>query len=140
LQSEFADDGSNQNRKALLNEKRRNCPVFSDRPNAIKYRIMTFFSTLTEALDDLRRRGFTADFDLHCDRLNCPAMQLELHPKDFEIVEVYRFEGATDPGDSSVAYAIESKDGLKGVLVDAYGAYADNISADMLAKLNVRHN
>ncbi len=101
---------------------------------------MIFFSTLTEALDDLRRRGFTADFDLHPNRLSYSARQMELHPDDFEIVEVYRFEGATNPGDSEVLYAIEGKDGLKGVLVNAYGAYSDNVSTEMLAKLGVRHD
>lgn len=100
---------------------------------------MKTFSTLIEALDDLRSRGYTEDFDLHTDRLNCPAMQLELHPDDFEIVEVYRFEGVTNPSDNEVLYAIESKDGLKGVLVDAYGVYADNISPDLLAKLSIKH-
>ena len=100
---------------------------------------MIYFSTLTEALDDLRRRGFTADFDLCSNRLDCPAHQLELHPDEFEIVEVYRFEGASDPDDSEVVYAIESKTGLKGVLIAAYGAYSDHISTEMLAKLSVRH-
>ncbi|MCB0530063.1 MAG: phosphoribosylpyrophosphate synthetase [Saprospiraceae bacterium] len=100
---------------------------------------MKTFSTLIEALDDLRSRGYTEDFDLHTNLLNCPARQMELHPDDFEIVEVYRFEGVTNPSDNEVLYAIESKDGLKGVLVDAYGVYADNISPDLLAKLSIKH-
>lgn len=100
---------------------------------------MKHFATLTEALDDLRRRGYTEDFNLKPTCLECPAKQVELHPKDFEITEVYRFEGATNPDDSSVLYAIAGKDGLKGVLVDAYGMYATSISTDMLAKLSIRH-
>lgn len=99
---------------------------------------MTFYATLTEALDDLQKRGYTADFDLRPHCIECAAMQLELHPDDFEITEVHRFEGATNPDDSDVVYAIAGKDGLKGVLVDAYGAYADNLSAEMLAKLHLR--
>mgnify|MGYP000855259606 CR=1 FL=1 len=100
---------------------------------------MKAYTTLTEALDDLRERGFDTDFDIKMDRLNCPGMQIELHPEDFEIVEVYRFEGNTNPADSEVIYAIESKSGLKGVIVDAYGVYADNLSPEMIAKLSVRH-
>jgi hypothetical protein len=99
---------------------------------------MTSYATLTEALDDLRKRGYTADFDLRPHCIECAAMQLELHPDDFEIAEVYRFEGATNPDDSEVVYAITGKNGLKGVVVDAYGAYADSLSAEMLAKLRMR--
>ena len=100
---------------------------------------MTNYATLTEALDDLRQRGFTADFDLHPHCIKCEAMQIDLHPEDFEITEVYRFEGASNPDDSEVVYAIAGKNGLKGVLVDAYGAYADSLTAEMLAKLRVKH-
>lgn len=44
---------------------------------------------------------------------------------DLTIVEHHRFEGMSDPDDSSVVYALEASNGLKGVLVDAYGAYAN---------------
>ena len=100
---------------------------------------MKNYATLTEALDVLRRRGYTEDFNLKPTCLECAAKQVELHPNDFEITEVYRFEGATNPDDSSVLYAIAGKDGLKGVLVDAYGMYATSVSTDMLAKLSIRH-
>jgi len=30
---------------------------------------------------------------------------------------------------------IESKDGAKGVIVDAFGAYADDISSELISKL-----
>jgi hypothetical protein len=100
---------------------------------------MTSYSTITEALDDLKRRGYTADFDLQPHCVACGAQQIELHPEDFEITEVYRFEGANDPGDSNVVYAIAGKNGMKGVLVDAYGAYSDSLTAEMLEKLKIRH-
>ena len=95
------------------------------------------YATLTEALDDLKRRGYTLDFDLEPTRLVCGEANLQLQPDEFEIVEVYRFEGATSPDDSDVVYAIEGKHGQKGVLTDAYGAYANQISTDMLAKLRI---
>lgn len=100
---------------------------------------MRTFATLVEALDDLRARGFTADFDLKPDTVQCTALELEMHPDDFEIVEFYRFEGATNPDDSSILYAIEGKNGVKGVLINAYGAYAGTVSAALVAKLHVKH-
>jgi hypothetical protein len=36
-----------------------------------------------------------------------------------------RFEGASDPADNTILYVIETNDGIKGTLVDAYGSYAD---------------
>lgn len=46
----------------------------------------------------------------------------------------------TDLADSSVVYAISSNIGnLKGVLVDGYGVYAENVSPDLLNKLKIHH-
>lgn len=95
------------------------------------------YQTLVEALDDLRSRGYTIDFDLQAHCLSCNSPELVLNPDDFEIMEVHRFEGASNPDDSEVLYAIEGKGGLKGVAIDAYGAYADSLSTEMLAKLRV---
>jgi hypothetical protein len=61
-----------------------------------------------------------------------------LEPDDFEIVEHHRFEGETNPSDSSIIYAIESKDGaMKGVLVGAYGMYSEAASDGLIRKLQV---
>ena len=37
----------------------------------------------------------------------------------------YRFEGQSDPADNAIMYVVETGDGVKGTLIDAYGAYAD---------------
>ena len=100
---------------------------------------MTNFGTLSDALDDLRRRGFVYDFNLHSHCIRCREPEVELSPDDFEITEVHRFEGASNPDDNEVVYAITGKNGLKGVLIDAYGAYSDALSAEMIHKLRVRH-
>ena len=99
---------------------------------------MKAYDTLVEALKGLKSRGYTLDFNLQPDCLHCAANDIRLHPEDFEITETYRFEGETNPSDESVLYAIEAKDGSKGVLVNAYGIYADAASATMAKKLS--HN
>lgn len=96
---------------------------------------MQSYETLTEAIEGLRQQGFTQDYNLKPDHLHCQPDNIELRPADFDVVDVYRFEGMTDPGDESVLYAIEAKNGNKGVLVDAYGAYSESISAEMAKKL-----
>ncbi|WP_338873106.1 phosphoribosylpyrophosphate synthetase [Spirosoma sp. SC4-14] len=101
---------------------------------------MQSYDTLSEALDGLRKQGFTLDYNLAHDRLKCREGDLELHPEDFNIVDVYRFEGETNPSDESVLYAVESKDGQRGTLVDAYGPYSEAISSEMAEKLTIRQS
>lgn len=96
---------------------------------------MKSYDTLSEAVNDLQNRGYTYDFNLkpHC--LECVTLQLELRPEAFEVDEVYRFEGMSSTEDNSVVYAISSLDGIRGLLIDAYGVYAENISDQMRIKL-----
>lgn len=47
-------------------------------------------------------------------------------PEDLKILRTYRFEGASDPADSSILYIIEANDGLTGYSIDAYGAYSNH--------------
>jgi hypothetical protein len=101
---------------------------------------MHIYETLTEAVADLENRGYEYDFTLTADGLECKSLDLFLMPEEFEIDEFYRFEGMTDPDDSAVIYAISSPVGnLKGVLIDAYGVYAENLSPELLDKLKMHH-
>ncbi len=96
------------------------------------------YETVTEALRDLKARGFERDFNIAFDKLVCRTTDLSLNPEDFEIVEVHRFEGETNPSDEDVVYALESKDGkAKGVITTAYGANADDIAPELLSKLTI---
>ncbi|MFT3945442.1 MAG: hypothetical protein QM763_00595 [Agriterribacter sp.] len=54
-------------------------------------------------------------------------------PEQIQVVNFYRFEGASDPADNSILYAIETTDGAKGTLADAFGPYADG-KVDKLMK------
>ena len=96
---------------------------------------MKTYDPLSEALRDLKLRGYSQDFNLHPEWIECPPLKLRLAPEEFHIDEVHRFEGMTNPDDSSVLYAISSTSGIKGVLVDAYGVYSNAISSVMLKKL-----
>lgn len=97
---------------------------------------MEKFDTLVEAMADLRKRGYTDDYNLHPDGVQCEQKGLNLGPDEFHVDEVHRFEGMTDPDDSSVLFAISSKHGDKGVLVDAYGSYA-SLSPTMIEKFRI---
>jgi len=94
------------------------------------------YDTVSNAIDALRKQGFTIDFNLEGDYLLCD--NGKIHVNDFNIVDVYRYEGNSDPSDEAAVYAIESTSGLKGILVTSYGAYAESFTDAMLQKLKMK--
>jgi hypothetical protein len=96
---------------------------------------MFVYDTVSAAVDDLRDRGFTMDFNLSENCIICN--EHKFNPDDFNIVEVYRFEGNSDPADEAVVYGIESRTGLKGVLVSGYGPSGDTLSGEIAKKLSL---
>ena len=97
------------------------------------------FDTLSEAVADLRIRGFTLDFNLEENSLSASNshVPLRLNPNDFEVAEYHRFEGDSNPDDESIVYGIISRNGQKGILVNAYGPYAESVSALLVSRLAV---
>lgn len=84
------------------------------------------YETVSEAINDLINRGYTTDFSIistdEC--LICNNTSVCLPPSEFKIDEMHRFEGATDPGDEMVVYAISSEiHKTKGFIVNAFGIY-----------------
>jgi hypothetical protein len=101
---------------------------------------MFTYDTVAEAVNGLKQRGYTIDFNLEEDQISCKETPLALRAPEFEITEVYRFEGDSDPADEAVVYAIESKHGHKGVLVNGFGISADTIGEEMIEKLSIHHD
>ena len=99
---------------------------------------MKNYRTLSDATNDLKKRGYNVDLNLKATCIECPSHNLQFHPEDFTIDEFYRFEGMSNPSDNSIVYAISSNTGIKGVLVDAYGMYAENLNEAMINKLRIQ--
>ena len=100
---------------------------------------MYVYDTVSQAVKELKERGYTTDFNLKENCIVCN--QEKFQPEDFEIVEVYRFEGESDPADEAVVYAVESNKGDRGVLVSGYGISADEMTSEMAKKLSMHlHN
>lgn len=83
---------------------------------------------LASCANKMREMGYTEDFKIENNGLSKFGDSKCYKAEDIKIVNFYRFEGASDPGDNMIMYVIETNDGLKGTLVDGYGAYA---SADV---------
>ena len=99
---------------------------------------MPNYDTVSTAINSLKERGYKTDFNIAFDKLICKETKTCLNPDEFEITEVYRFEGESNPSDEAVLYAVESKEkNLKGTIVNGYGIYADPISDNMIKKLSI---
>ena len=100
---------------------------------------MKTYNNLVEATNDLMKRGYTENLSFEGNTVDDKEKRVQMTADDFEIDEFYRFEGQSNPDDSSIVYAVTSdKFNLKGVLINAFGAYANNNSSAIMAKLN--HN
>ena len=96
--------------------------------------------TLVEAIEKLRKEGYTVDFNLLEDRIVCKEQNLQLFHDQFQVDKFVRFDGMTDPADEMIVYAISAseKSGTKGILVNGYGIYTDPMTNEMLASLDIR--
>ena len=81
--------------------------------------------SLSSCINKIKEDGFTEDFQVTKQGLATYSEDKFYSPAQVRIVNFYRFEGESDPGDNSILYAIETDDGTRGTLVDAYGAYSD---------------
>ena len=98
------------------------------------------YASEIDAINDLRRSGFSADWEFRDNALWDSVSGRRFRPGELTIVEHHRFEGASDPEDMAVVYAIESEDGARGIVVDAFGAYANPRLADFLEKIMAREH
>ncbi len=94
------------------------------------------YSTVTSAINTLRQDGFTNDFNLFEDHIGCG--RIELNADDLKIKVIYRYEGDSDPADEATVYGLESKSGLKGILVLGDEMNSDVTSIEILKKLHQR--
>jgi len=98
---------------------------------------MNHFETLTEAMENLRERGYTAEFAPKGDFLEEVGSGHQVKSDDFHVDEFHRFEGTSDPGDEMTLFGITTGDGLKGVFVFGMGAYANEASAALMQKFSL---
>lgn len=92
---------------------------------------------MTEAVETLKKRGYTLDFNLNPDSIECRELKKKYDPAEFHIDEFHRFEGISNPDDMSIIFAVTTTDGNKGTLVDAYGPYEDPLTSDMIQKMRI---
>ncbi|MBC9910692.1 hypothetical protein [Chitinophaga varians] len=84
-------------------------------------------TTLTRVLERLHEKGYDHELKMSDHgRMQSPDTQKIYNPEDLTIIKTYRFEGESDPSDSSILYVMEDAEGNKGYVLDAYGAYTSH--------------
>jgi hypothetical protein len=93
------------------------------------------YSTLSEAIEDLKKKGYTTNFRVNDNGLLEANRGKTFDASEVKLAEFHRFEGMTDPGDSTILYALETSSGFKGTLVDSYGADASELTTEFMKKI-----
>lgn len=82
-------------------------------------------TTLSQVLEKLRIKKQDNEFRLANGKFGAPSGR-QYEASDLKVIKTYRFEGDSDPSESSVIYLIEANDGLVGYSIDAYGVYSNH--------------
>lgn len=98
-------------------------------------KLMPELRTLSYCLNASLERGYKENFKAIPAGLKSMESGKEYKPDQIRIVNFYRFEGITDPADMAVLYVMETLDGAKGTLVDAYGTYSDPQVARLICEI-----
>jgi hypothetical protein len=89
------------------------------------------YASVSKSLEELKVKGFTVDFNLlEEDIMN--------HPDHYEILQIYRYEGDSNPDDEAVVFGIKSKTGEKGVFVAGFSANSESEAAKVLHELSIK--
>ena len=92
---------------------------------------------LTEHLNFALQHGYDQNFQVVGEQLQSIESSKFYAPEDLQIVNFYRYEGISDPDDNSILYIIETREGAKGTLVDAYGAYSNPDVEEFMKRVSI---
>jgi hypothetical protein len=99
-------------------------------------KLMPELRTLTYCTTKAVEHGYKENFKAVTEGLQSLETSRTYTPEQIHIMNFYRFEGITDPADMSVLYVIQTDDGAKGTLVDAYGTYSDENIAKVMRQVD----
>ncbi|WP_348797378.1 hypothetical protein [Flavobacterium adhaerens] len=91
------------------------------------------YTTVLEALTDLKKNGFSHDFNQHHELIIT-------NPENYSIVHIYRYEGDSDPDEEAIVYGIKSISGDNGVFVSGFSANSSSKAAVFLENLSLKNH
>jgi hypothetical protein len=109
--------------------------------NTVENSEKTQMKTLSSCMNKLKADGYTEEYVVKANLLRSLDSGEAYSSDHVKITNFYRFEGDSDPSDNAILYALETKDGKKGILIDAYGAYSDPDTGKFIVEIeNINKN
>jgi hypothetical protein len=93
------------------------------------------YSTLSEASTELKIRGFNANLKVNENEKLIDSEGNQFNPSQVTLIEFHRFEGMSNSADSAIIYAVETKSGEKGTVIDSFGADASEVTANFMKQV-----
>ncbi len=106
-----------------------------DKDNAVTMEKSNKYDTLADATSQLLEKGYNINFQVNSAGKLTDNKDLEFEPTEVILKEVHRFEGMTNPADSSILYAVATRSGEKGIVIDSYGAEGSEVTSDFMNKV-----
>ena len=99
---------------------------------------VNYYDNLVQATKKLSERGFDTEFKFDGNQLLSIDTNHTYAADDLQIVEYHRFEGMSNPADSSVIFAIETNTDEKGTVIMSYSTDADMQLVSFIDKVKVK--
>lgn len=94
------------------------------------------FQTLSEAVNALQARGYESDGYIEKNSLHVG--NKNFRASEVQISEFHRFEGMTNPSDTSIIYALEAKnENTRCLLINSYGAKASEEISNFIKEVEI---
>ncbi len=100
---------------------------------------LTKMTEMQKCLEKAAEKGFVNWFRATDNGLKCIGSDRVYQPHQVTVPNFFRFEGTSDPDDMSILYEIETSDGCKGTLIDAYGVYSDSGVGEFMLEVEEMH-
>ena len=98
----------------------------------------TYMTELERCVKKLETDGYIDQFKVEKGKLiSVNDSKRKYKAKDVKALNFFRFEGDSNPDDMSILYAIETSDGHKGTLIDAYGNYSDDDTGEFMQEVDI---
>lgn len=109
---------------------------FKDRPDKGEGSDHDSMRTLSSCTKKLSDDGYITQFRAISKGLESLETHDVFSPEEVKIINFYRFEGESDPDNNAILYVIETHNGEKGTLTDAYGVYNDQKVSEFIKKVD----
>jgi hypothetical protein len=99
----------------------------------------TYMTDLDKCHKRLVEKGYTDQFQITEQGLKNVETGKVYSPSEVQVPNFFRFEGISDPDDMSILYVVETSDGHKGTIIDAYGLYSDDDLGEFMKEVEDFH-